>query len=457
MPRSAKTDAKEPSRKLATESAAKPVILSSNPLADAFVPYPLFPPFVLLDDHQDLLQPLNNAVRARLDTLDSSLKVYGTWRLGIDFLAMQCQLPEFTARHYKILCPVIEAMMHWSWSIQCKPLSEWQETDAREFMSFAMRPPMTWISQTGGTRYVLRHKTEFAVKPINDNWRPITRTNLATSASIFVLGTGQHRNIFLNRGREFFEFILDNPDKNPFKDLRARDFEVRHVSTRMTFTPAQLRDLMTIAKSLAEIDPQSQSLLLVAAIAVYSDIPFRAMGSTPELELTFSSFKVGSKGLQKNPGSKQPTPDWFESPRYPRRLYPLNSEFADYFHQYAQFRHALNHEISRQSFLLPLMADTGGYSDHTLLDRFSKFTGHVLTKLKQSPLAAKDYWQGCEHFRAGASITFLELRKSAKAANWVPEALTLVEPPNGEDTWPNIGITKHLAASQWMRNHLSLL
>jgi len=149
MPPSAKTE-------------AKPVILSSNPLADAFVPYPLFPPFVLLDDHQDLLQPLNNAVRARLDTLDPSLKVYGTWRLGIDFLAKQCQLPEFTARHYKILCPVIEAMMHWSWSIQCKPLSEWQETDAREFMSFVMRPPMTWISQTGGTRYVLRHKTEAA-------------------------------------------------------------------------------------------------------------------------------------------------------------------------------------------------------------------------------------------------------------------------------------------------------
>ena len=71
-------------------------------------------------------------------------------------------------------------------------------------MHFVMRQPMSWISRTGRTRYLLKTKTEFAVKPINGNWRPIVRKQLAdSSASTFALGTDQHRSIFLHGGRDF--------------------------------------------------------------------------------------------------------------------------------------------------------------------------------------------------------------------------------------------------------------
>ncbi|PYB73625.1 hypothetical protein DMX11_15910 [Pseudomonas sp. LB-090624] len=52
-----------------------------------------------------------NDVRARLGTLDPALEAFQTWRLGIDFLTKQCQRPEFTPRHYKIVCPVLETIM----------------------------------------------------------------------------------------------------------------------------------------------------------------------------------------------------------------------------------------------------------------------------------------------------------------------------------------------------------
>lgn len=94
------------------------------------MPYPLFPPIVLLTDHQGLERSINNDVRERLDTLDPVLEAFQTWRLGIYFLAKQCQWPEFPPRHYKIACPVLETMMHWSLSIRRKPIQEWQETDA---------------------------------------------------------------------------------------------------------------------------------------------------------------------------------------------------------------------------------------------------------------------------------------------------------------------------------------
>lgn len=466
MTKSARTSIKgtapKPQLKPAPNSPSGSALQSVNTATDSFVPYPLFPPFVLLGEHEGLLRPINEDVCMRLDTLDPALGGYSTWRLGIDFLVKQCQHPEFTARHYKILCPILETMMHWSWSIRCKPFPEWQETDAREFMRFVMRPPMSWMSQTGGPRYMLKTMTEFAVKPINDKWRPIVRMGLSDQSapvSDFVLGTSQRRQIFIHRGKVLFDYIgavrraeAASPDQNPFRNLQPRQFEVRQVKKRTIFTPAQLADLMSTATLLAEQDKQWQPLLLVAALAIYSDAPFRALGSTSVLKLTFSNFKTTDMDPPQNL-EKQAFPAWFESPHYPRLLFPLNRQFPAYFRRYAQFRHSQNPDTSSQSVLLPLMDGTDGYAGHTLVGLFANFTTKILTTLQQSPLASRACWKGPKYFQAGAVITFLELRKSAKVATWVPDAMKIAEPQQNDDAWPTIGIRVHLPASQWLRKY----
>jgi len=460
MMKSARTSIKNPARKPRPKPASSQPCESPEPAdpTDSFVPYPLFPPIVLLTDHQGLERPINNDVRVRLGTLDPALEAFQAWRLGIDFLAKQCQRPEFTPRHYKIMCPVLETMMHWSWSVRHKPIQEWRETDAREFMHFVMRLPMSWISRTGGTRYLLKTKTEFAVKPINGNWRPIVRKQLAdNSASTFALGTDQHRSIFLHGGRDFFDYLCAlriTTLINPFGALKPRDFEVRQGIARPTFTPAQLADLMATATSLAQNDNQWQPWLLVAAVAIYSDVPLRALGSTSALKLRFSSFKADEAGSPKA-STGQTSPVWFESPHYPRLRYPLASEFAAYFRRYAKFRHSQNSDLSPQSLLLPLIDGSGGYASPTMFELFSRFTTAILMRLQQSPLAENADWRGCARFQTGASITFLELRKSAKAAGWVPSAVRIDELHQDESIWPDIGIRKHLPASQWLRKHAS--
>lgn len=90
----------------------------------------------------------------------------------------------------------------------------------------------------------------------------------------------------------------------------------------------------------------------------------------------------------------------------------------------------------------------------SLADLFCRFTTSILTRLQQSPLAENAHWRGCDHFQPGASITFLELRKSAKAAGWVPSAVSIAEPHQDEDIWPDIGIRKHLPAAQWLHRHV---
>lgn len=88
-----------------------------------------------------------------------------------------------------------------------------------------------------------------------------------------------------------------------------------------------------------------------------------------------------------------------------------------------------------------------------MIDLFSRFTTTILTRLQQSPLAEKAHWRDCGHLKAGASITFLELRASAKKAGWASKAVSIAMPHHDEDVWPDIGIRKHMPASQWLRKH----
>jgi hypothetical protein len=66
MMKSARTSIKNPARKPRPKLAPSPP--SESPASgpgpaeptDSFVPYPLFPPIVLLTDHQGLERPINN-------------------------------------------------------------------------------------------------------------------------------------------------------------------------------------------------------------------------------------------------------------------------------------------------------------------------------------------------------------------------------------------------------------
>lgn len=181
-----------------------------------------------------------------------------------------------------------------------------------------------------------------------------------------------------------------------------------------------------------------------------SDAPLRALGSTSALKLRFSSFKA-DEASSPEAGSSKISPAWFESPHYPRLRYPLASEFAAYFRRYAKFRHSQSSDLSTQSLLLPLMDGSAGYASHTMIDLFSRFTTTILTRLQQSPLTEKAHWRDCGHLEARASITFLELRASAKEAGWASKAVSIAMPHHDEDVCPDIGIRKHIVAAQACR------
>lgn len=71
MMKSARTSIKDSASKPRPKPASSPPCESPEPAdpTDSCVPYPLFPPIVLLTDHQGLERPINNDVRGRLSTL----------------------------------------------------------------------------------------------------------------------------------------------------------------------------------------------------------------------------------------------------------------------------------------------------------------------------------------------------------------------------------------------------
>lgn len=443
-------------------------------MAEPSAPYPLFPPLALLNEHAQVERPINVEVRQRLDAIPTHLYALSAWRTGIAFLIKRSQQPDFKERHYKVLCPIIESMMHWSWSICGKPLQAWNSVDARAFMDFIMLPPSTWVTTPGCSRYSKKTRQNFAEKSLDPGWRPIIRkTRLGSDPG---LSSKHHRNWFITHGREYFAFAsspanhhTNNEPANPFQDLLPKDFDARPEKRRVSFTREQLNDLLEIAESLTNYDVKWEPFLFIFAVALYTNIPMRALGATQTIKPTFSYFKARAPEgcepitsppktefanryldsqytLAKGPGS-------FESPLYPERQFAIGFQFHALFSRYAQFRHMYDHPLHPSSFLIPRGQGVDAYVYGSLIEKLSEFTASILEVLQARPALERTHWKGSDKLDPRASLTFVELRDSAKRAGLIPKALASRDAGKDAHIWPDIGICEKMSAAQWFRSH----
>lgn len=441
-------------------------------------PYPLFPPLSLLNDQAQAALPINLEVLQRLEATPGHLHALATWRAGVDFLVRESARPGFEERHYKILCPILESMMHWSWIVRGKPLHDWNSADAKSFMTFIMRPPITWVTTPGCSRYSKKTKQNFANKSIDPAWRPIIRKTLTGDDP--GLSSKHHRNWFMTHGREYFDFLArranaaapvpvpapaayiaatshqGNQSKNPFQDMAPKDFEFRVEKPQAVFSSAQLNDFLDIAESLASYNEKWEPLLFLTALAVYSDIPMRAVAATQTIKPTFSYFKPqapdASDAIHARPRTDfaknysesrhmlPKGPGLFESPLYLRRVFTLAPRFEGYFQRYAHFRHIKEPAVSSQSFLFPQGNGLDAYGYGSLIEIFGEFCASILIELKAKPKAALVHWKGSDKLDPKAFLTFNELRASAKRAGMIPESAASGVADEDPSVWPDIGI-----------------
>lgn len=286
------------------------------------------------------------------------------------------------------------------------------------------------------------------------------------------MSSKHHRNWFITHGREYFAFAscLANTNENPFRDLLPKDFDARTEEPRTIFTREQFNDLLDIAESLTNYSVKWEPFLFIAAVAVYSDIPLRALAATQTIKPTFSYFKARAPEALCEPITTPPKtefanryltlqyalpkgPGHFESPLYPGRQFSLGFQFNPFFHRYAQFRRLYSHSVSNKSFIIPLDHDVDAYGYGSLIENLSEFTASILEVLRARPAATRDHWRGSNKLDPRASLTFVELRESAKRAGLIPKALASRDVDKDRDVWPDIGIREEMSVAQWFKSH----
>lgn len=247
-----------------------------------------------------------------------------------------------------------------------------------------------------------------------------------------------------------------NQSKNPFQDMAPKDFEFRVEKPQAVFSPNQLSDLLDIAESLASYNEKWEPLLFLTALAVYSDIPMRAVAATQTIKPTFSYFKPlapdppdaiharpktdFAKNYSKSQRVLPEGPGLFESPLYLRRGFALAPQFEGYFQRYAHFRHIKDPAVSSQSFLFAQENGLDAYGYGRLIEIFSEFCANILVKLRATPNAALVHWKGSDKLDPEAFLTFSELRASAKRAGIIPESADSGVAYDDPSIWPDIGI-----------------
>ncbi|ATV20948.1 hypothetical protein CFN58_15325 [Pseudomonas avellanae] len=95
--------------------------------------------------------------------------------------------------------------------------------------------------------------------------------------------------------------------------------------------------------------------------------------------------------------------------------------------------------------------DAYGYG--SLIEKFSEFTASILQDLRARPASARMHWKGSDKLDPSASLTFAELRESAKRAGLIPKGFVSQDVGANDNVWPDIGIRQDISKSHWFQTH----
>ena len=164
---------------------AAPATLILNSQNRAFLmnwtsnPFPIFPTmstFVrCLNEGMDF--PANVHVQRRLSDVDPSCQPVEMCRHAADFIieSMQTKPTPWDSR-YLDYTSVLQMALNWSFLIDRRPMTEWDNETLTRFLHFIKQPDDNWISQsTAGCRFLFRGHPILTKQPINPAWRPCYR------------------------------------------------------------------------------------------------------------------------------------------------------------------------------------------------------------------------------------------------------------------------------------------
>ncbi|WP_455922640.1 hypothetical protein [Pseudomonas putida] len=147
-------------------------------------PFPIFPmmsAFVrCINEGMDF--PANVHVLQRLSEVDQSSRPFEMCRHAADFILESMQIRQTPwAGRYLDYTAVLHDALNWSFLIDRRPISDWDEDAFTRFLRFIKLPDDNWIiSPPARVRFLSHGQPALFEQPINPVWRPCVRIDRET-------------------------------------------------------------------------------------------------------------------------------------------------------------------------------------------------------------------------------------------------------------------------------------
>lgn len=261
-------------------------------------PFPIFPPmadFVRCINEQ-LDFPANIQVRLRLADVDSSCLPFEMCSHAAEFI-LECMQIKRTpwAGRYTDYTAVLHLALNWSFLIDRKPLTSWDQESLSRFLAYVKCPDNSWISNTSvRSRFVKNSSSMLTQLLINPAWRPCFRPHSDTQI-VSVVMRQVHRITF-----HFLDYLWRigaRPTRAPVVEapdtLTDRELEFQNIDVdEMTWLFNHL-ELQRHTK------PEYQILMFLAAVARYTTIPLSGLIQDQQHVGLLSQFMINSSDSSK--------------------------------------------------------------------------------------------------------------------------------------------------------------
>lgn len=233
----------------------------------------MFPPladFVRCINEQ-LDFPANIHVRLRLADVDPSCQPFEMCRHAANFI-LECMQIKRTpwAGRYSDYTAVLHLALNWSFLIDRKPLTSWNQESLTRFLLFVNCPHNNWISETRvRSRFLKSSLSMLTERQINPAWRPCFRPHIDTQIVSVVMRQVHHITLhFL----DYLWRVGARPTRAPFIE-KAPDTPIDRGLESQNIDTDEMRWLFEHFERQRHTKPDYQILTFLAAVARFTTIP----------------------------------------------------------------------------------------------------------------------------------------------------------------------------------------
>lgn len=172
----------------------------------------------------------------------------------------------------------IERLLHWTWLVANKSLTDLKREDIEKFIQFCQKPPTSWISLKKSTRYIVKDGQRIA----NPEWRPFVATT--SKAAHRKGGQADIKNFELSQGAvkqlfailsTFYNYLLQEEYvfMNPVALIRQKSKFIRKQQSHSQIrrlTELQWEYIIETAGAVVDKHPDKHERTLFIMSALYA-------------------------------------------------------------------------------------------------------------------------------------------------------------------------------------------